>query len=40
MKYLGVPLGGVPSSLSFWDPMLERIQNKLECEKRIYPVER
>lgn len=36
MKYLGLPLGGVPRSLSFWDPVIERIQNKLDSWKRDY----
>ena len=28
--YLGLPLGGNPSSLSFWDPVIERIAKRVE----------
>lgn len=33
MKYLELPLGGVSKSLSFWDPVVKRIQGKLKCWK-------
>ncbi|MCI32708.1 RNA-directed DNA polymerase (Reverse transcriptase), partial [Trifolium medium] len=28
-QYLGLPIGGDPRRLSFWDPVLTRIQNRL-----------
>lgn len=36
LNYLGLPLGGVPRSLSFWDLVLERVNNKLASWKRLY----
>lgn len=36
INYLGLPLGGVSRSLSFWDPVIERINNKLASWKRLY----
>ncbi|KAK3224934.1 hypothetical protein Dsin_004796 [Dipteronia sinensis] len=29
IKYLGLPLGGRPSSVSFWEPMLDKIRARL-----------
>lgn len=29
MKYLSLTLGGVPRSLSFWDPVIEKFQGKM-----------
>lgn len=36
LKYLDLPLGGAHRSLSFWDPVIERIQNKLDSWKKGY----
>lgn len=36
MKYLGMPLGGNPRALSFWDPVVERINKKLASWKKTY----
>ena len=30
MNYLGLPLGGNPNSISFWEPVVETISKKLE----------
>ncbi|KAM7485873.1 hypothetical protein LguiA_001882 [Lonicera macranthoides] len=30
LNYLGMPLGGNPNSLAFWDPVIERVSRKLE----------
>ncbi|BFG29907.1 hypothetical protein CerSpe_161810 [Prunus speciosa] len=30
MKYLGLPLGGNPRAMVFWDPVLEKIQRRLQ----------
>lgn len=35
LKYLGLPLGGFPRSLSFWDLVIERIQDNWIVEKDI-----
>lgn len=34
LSYLGMPLGGNPQSLSFRDPVVERVQKKLATWKR------
>lgn len=36
IKCLGLPLGGKPSSISFWDLVIERIQKKLARWKKSY----
>ena len=33
LTYLGVPLGGNPRALSFWDPMVRKISKRLDCWK-------
>lgn len=33
--YLGMPLGGNPSVISFWDPVVERVNRKLITWKKI-----
>ncbi|KAK3211814.1 hypothetical protein Dsin_016520, partial [Dipteronia sinensis] len=33
IKYLGLPLGGRPSSVSFWEPMLDKIHARLALWK-------
>ncbi|KAM7513904.1 hypothetical protein LguiA_003487 [Lonicera macranthoides] len=30
LKYLGLPLGGNPNSLEFWNPVLEKVKKKLD----------
>ena len=30
LNYLGLPLGGNPSSLSFWNPVIERVAKRVE----------
>lgn len=34
LKYLGLPLGGSPKLISFWDLVVERMQKKLVCWKK------
>jgi len=36
MKYLGLPLGGSPKSITLWDPMVEKVQKKTTCWKKNY----
>ena len=36
LKYLGLPLGGNPLVMTFWDPIIERIGNKLNGWKRAF----
>lgn len=34
LKYLGLPIGGAPRSLSFWDPIGEMVQSKVAYWKK------
>ena len=36
MKYLGMPLGTSFKTASIWNPILEKMQNKLSGWKRLY----
>lgn len=36
IKYLGMPLGGNPKVMAFWDPVVEKVFKKLTCWKRSY----
>lgn len=36
LKYLGMPLGGNPRSISFWDLVVERVNKKLVRWKKFY----
>lgn len=36
IKYLGLPLGGNPRALSFWQPVLEKMSKRLSSWKRNY----
>lgn len=36
MKYLGMPLGGNPRAVSFWDSVVEKVSKKLVCWKKSY----
>ena len=33
ITYLGIPLGGNPHALSFWDPVVCKISKRLDCWK-------
>ena len=30
LSYLGLPLGGNPKTIGFWDPVVERISRRLD----------
>lgn len=34
MTYLGLPLGGKPRAIKFWDPILEKVEKRLHKWKR------
>ncbi|VVA25489.1 Hypothetical predicted protein, partial [Prunus dulcis] len=34
MLYLGLPLGGNPRAIKFWDPVVEKVENRLQKWKR------
>ncbi|CAL2262014.1 unnamed protein product [Prunus armeniaca] len=36
MMYLGLPLGGNPRSIGFWDPVFEKVQRRLQKWKRAF----
>ena len=36
MLYLGLPLGGNPKACGFWDPVIERISQRLDRWKKAY----
>ena len=36
LTYLGIPLGGNPQALSFWDPVVCKISKRLDCWKYAY----
>lgn len=37
MSYLGLPLGGNPRALSFWNPVVEKVEKKVaEMEKVVF----
>lgn len=35
-NYLGIPLGGSTKALTFWDPVVERVEKKFSCWKSSY----
>ncbi|CAL8157493.1 unnamed protein product [Prunus armeniaca] len=38
MSYLGLPLGGNPKAIKFWDPVVEKVENILQNgRKPVYP---
>ena len=36
LKYLGLPLGGNPRSVSFWNPVVDRVEKRLEGWKKAF----
>lgn len=36
VKYLGMPLGGNPRVVAFWDLVVEKVSKKLACWKKSY----
>ncbi|KAL6346450.1 hypothetical protein AAG906_033246 [Vitis piasezkii] len=36
LSYLGLPLGGNPKTIGFWDPVIERISRRLDGWKKAY----
>ncbi|CAL8992525.1 unnamed protein product, partial [Prunus brigantina] len=36
MMYLGLPLGGNPKAIGFWEPVLEKVQRRLQKWKRAF----
>ncbi|KAM1060262.1 hypothetical protein TB1_024191 [Malus domestica] len=36
MKYLGLPLGGKPKSIKFWDPVVEKVELRLQGWKKAF----
>ncbi|RVX17758.1 putative ribonuclease H protein [Vitis vinifera] len=36
LSYLGLPLGGNPKTICFWDPVVERISRRLDGWKKAY----
>lgn len=40
MTYLGLPLGGNPSAIVFWEPMIEQIETRLQKWKKSLPIKR
>lgn len=36
MKYLGLPLGGSPKRASFWNPVVEKVEKRLEGQKKAF----
>ena len=37
LSYLGLPLGGNPKTIGFWDPVVERISRRLDgWKKRLF----
>jgi len=36
LTYLGMPLGGNPRTLCFWEPVLRKISKRLESWKGVY----
>lgn len=36
LKYLGLLLGGSHFLSSFWDPVVEKVERRLTCWKRVY----
>ncbi|RVW35813.1 putative ribonuclease H protein [Vitis vinifera] len=36
LSYLGLPLGGNPKTIGFWDPVVERISRRLDGWKKTY----
>ena len=36
LSYLGLPLGGNPNSIGFWDPVVEKVAKRLDGWKKAY----
>ena len=36
LSYLGLPLGGNPKTISFWDPLVKRISRRLDGWKKVF----
>ena len=36
LSYLGLPLGGNPKTIGFWDPVVERISRRLDGWKKAF----
>ena len=36
LSYLGLPLGGNPKTIGFWDPVVEKISRRLDGWKKTY----
>ena len=36
MQYLGLPLGATFKETAIWNPVLERVEKRLACWKRLY----
>ena len=36
LSYLGLPLGGSPKTIGFWDPVVERISRRLDGWKKVF----
>ena len=36
LKYLGLPLGGNPRALNFWNPVIEKVEKRLQSWKKAY----
>ena len=36
LSYLGLPLGGNPKTIGFWDPVVERISRRLDGWKNTF----
>ncbi|XP_009335445.1 uncharacterized protein LOC103928158 [Pyrus x bretschneideri] len=36
IKYLGLPLGGRPKALMFWDPVVEKMEKRLQSWKKAF----
>ena len=36
MPYLGLPLGGNPKTIGFWDPVVERISRRLDDWRKAF----
>ena len=36
LSYLGLPLGGNPKTIGFWDPVVERISRRLDGWKKTF----
>lgn len=36
LKYLGLPLGGIPLQTAFWEPLLARVAKRLDWWKKAF----